>query len=76
MLSKFCELDNFSLSNVESHDDRAPQQLQQVSTIAKQKLVVTWMVQNKIVNDFPCLFECTIATSLEHFQAQKYANAT
>ena len=51
-----------------------PRRLQQVSTIATRKLVVTWMVQDEVVHGYPHLFQRTIVAFPEHFRAEKSAN--
>ena len=53
---------------------RTPCGLQQVSTIAIRKLLVTWMVQDKMVNGYPHLFQRTIVAFSEHFRVEKNAN--
>jgi len=51
-----------------------PRRLQQVSTIATRKTVITWMVQDELVQGFPSLYKRTIEAFSEHFQSQKAAN--
>lgn len=58
----------------EQADQRAPRRLQQVSTIATRKLVVTWMVQDEAVHGFPRLYQRTIAAFPDHFRVEKNAN--
>ena len=48
--------------------------LQQVSTIAVRKRIITWMVQDETANGFPGLYIRTVSAFLEHFRAQRSAN--
>ena len=48
--------------------------LQQVSTIATRKLIITWMVQDESVHDQRGLYMRTIITFPMHFRGQRSAN--
>jgi hypothetical protein len=51
-----------------------PRQLQQVSTLATRKAVITWMVQDDSTNGNAGLYVRTIQAFLEHFRGKKTAN--
>jgi hypothetical protein len=50
------------------------QHLQQVSTLATHKIVITWMVQDDSINGNVGLYVRTIQAFLEHFRGKKTAN--
>ena len=51
-----------------------PRRLQQVSTIAVRKRIITWMVQDETANGFPGLYVRTVSAFPEHFRTQRSAN--
>ena len=51
-----------------------PRRLQQVSTIATRKRIITWMVQDESIHGLPGLYNCTIHAFPEHFQGQRSSN--
>ena len=51
-----------------------PRQLQQVSTLAPRKAVITWMVQDDSINGNVGLYIRTIQAFPEHFKGKKTAN--
>ena len=51
-----------------------PRRLQQVSTIAVCKRIITWMVQDETANGFLGLYVRTISAFPEHFCSQRSAN--
>ena len=51
-----------------------PRCLQQVSTIAVHKRIITWMVHDEIANGFQGLYVRAVNAFLEHFHAQWSAN--
>jgi hypothetical protein len=50
-----------------------PRQLQQVSTLATRKAVITWMVQDDSINGNAGLYVRTMRTPLQHFLALEVA---
>jgi hypothetical protein len=52
----------------------APRGLQQVSTLATRKTVITWMVQDASINSNPGLYVRTIRAFPEYFRGKKIAN--
>ena len=51
-----------------------PRRLQQVSTIATRKLIITWMVQDETINGQRGLYMRTINAYPMHFRGQRSAN--
>ena len=51
-----------------------PRRLQQVSTIATRKWIITWMVQNELIHGLRGLYNCTIHAFPEHFRGQRSSN--
>ena len=74
VLRKFQKNFFFGIDMAEEAVLPTPCQLQQVSTIATQKLIVTWMVEDEMVHGHPHLFQRTIVAFPEHFRAEKNAN--
>jgi hypothetical protein len=52
----------------------APRQLQQVSTLATRKAIITWMVQDDSINGDAGLYVRTIQAFPEHFRGKRTAN--
>jgi hypothetical protein len=51
-----------------------PRRLQQVSTIATKKLIITWMVQDESIHGQRGLYMHTIIAFPMHFRRQRSAN--
>jgi hypothetical protein len=62
------------ISSIQTMESPAPRQLQQVSTLATCKSVITWMVQDESINGNVGLYVCTIQAFPEHFKGNKTAN--
>jgi hypothetical protein len=62
------------ISSIQTMEPPAPRQLQQVSTLATHKAVITWMVQDDSINDNAGLYIRTIQAFPKHFRGKKTAN--
>ena len=51
-----------------------PRHLQQVSTIATRKRIITWMVQDESIHGLPGLYNRTIHAFPEYFRGQRSSN--
>jgi hypothetical protein len=65
---------HYSSPPIQTMEPPAPRQLQQVSTLATRKAVITWMVQDDSINGNPGLYVRTIQAFPEHFRGKKTAN--
>jgi hypothetical protein len=62
------------IPSIQTMEQPAPlRQLQQVSTLAICKTIITWMVQDDSINGNVGLYVCTIQVFFEHFRGKKIA---
>jgi hypothetical protein len=59
---------------IQAMEPPTPRQLQQVSTLATRKAIITWMVQDDSINGNAGLYVRTIQAFPEHFRGKKTAN--